>query len=293
MSRVVGTLHDALDAARRTLVASGLPDVYATVDVDVLARHVLGWDRARLLVERRSPAPRGFADALSPLVARRAAREPVAYITGRREFWGLDFEVTPDVLIPRPETEAVVEEALAVLSRDLADAPHPRVFDVCTGSGCVAIAIAANDPRPTIVASDVSARALSMAARNAARLAPNRVRFAAGDLLAPFAAPTPFVDVLTSNPPYVPTRATNVMLDVERHEPSFALYGGVDGLTMLRRLATDAARVVRPGGWWISEFGDGQESDVVALVESIGAWSVLRVRDDLQGIPRVIVSRRN
>lgn len=289
------TLHDVLERARRELTASGLPDVYAAVDVEVLARHVLGWDRATLLMARRSPAPDEFAAALAPLVARRAAREPVAYITGRREFWGLDFEVTPDVLIPRPETENVVEEALAILAGAGGREPGahgPTVLDVGTGSGCLAIAVAVGTPRATVVATDVSLRALKIAARNAARLAPGRLRFVAGDLLAPFVTDAPFVDVLVSNPPYVPRAATNVMLDVERHEPPTALYGGVDGLRDLRRLAVEAARVVRAGGWWVSEFGDGQEEDMRAIVDAAGAWSITKVRDDLQGIARVIVAQR-
>ena len=120
--------------------------------------------------------------------------------------------------------------------------------------------------------------ALRVAARNASRLAPGRVRFVAADLLAPFVSDAPFVDVLVSNPPYVPRSATNVMVD--------------DGLVFLRRLAVGAARIVRPGGWWISEFGDGQEEDVRAIVTATGAWSILRVRDDLQGIARVIVAQR-
>jgi release factor glutamine methyltransferase len=284
------TLHDVLDAARRELNAAGLADVYATVDVEVLARHVLGWDRAALLIARRSPAPEGLAHALAPLIARRAAREPVAYITGHREFWGLDFEVTPDVLVPRPETESVVEEALEILARFPASL---FLLDVGTGSGCLAVAIAAATPHVSVTATDVSTGALRVAARNAARLAPGRVRFVAADLLAPFVSDAPFVDVLVSNPPYVPRSATNVMVDVERHEPSTALYGGDDGLVFLRRLAVGAARIVRPGGWWISEFGDGQEEDVRAIVTATGAWSILRVRDDLQGIARVIVARRN
>ena len=108
---------------------------------------------------------------------------------------------------------------------------------------------------------------------------------------APF-APAPYFDLLVSNPPYVPAGATNVMVDVERHEPATALYGGADGLGPITRLAVDAARVVRPGGWWISEFGDGQEEPVVAALDAARAWSVLRVRDDLQGIARVIVAQR-
>lgn len=296
MSATTDTLHDVLVRGRRQLMAGGLGAQTADVDVEVLARHVLAWDRATLLVRRREPAPDGFEASLDTLLARRATREPVAYITGHREFWGLDFEVSADVLVPRPETENVVEEALSVLDEmtgiGAGPAAGPRILDVGTGSGCLAVSLATHVPAATVVATDVSLRALRVAQRNARRLGAGHVRFVAGDLLQPFSHAGPWIDLLVSNPPYVPRAATNVMLDVERHEPSTALFGGPDGLKHVRRLVSDAARVVRPGGWLIFEFGDGQEDDVVAVVEATTHWSIDHVRADLQQIPRVIVARR-
>lgn len=293
MTNNPSTLHDVLIRGRGELVAAGVMASAAEVDVDVLARHVLHWDRATLLVRRREQAPEGLEAALAPLLARRATHEPVAYITGHREFWGLDFEVTADVLVPRPETESVVEEALTVL-RGLRNAGSPlRVLDLGTGSGCLAISIAANIADAYVVASDVSVRALRVARRNGVRLGADRVRFVAGDWLTPFRGSEPWVDVLVSNPPYVPRGAPNLMPDVERHEPAVALFGGPDGLAHVRRLVVDTARVVRPGGWLIFEFGDGQEDAVREVVDASGHWSIERVCDDLQGIARVVVARRN
>jgi release factor glutamine methyltransferase len=286
----IDTLHDVLARGRGRLIAGGTSAQTADIDVDVLARHLLGWDRATLLVRRRDAVPDGFEASLSTLLARRLTREPVAYITGHREFWGLDFEVTADVLVPRPETETVVEEALAVPGiRD--PRSRLRILDVGTGSGCVAISIAAHAPDAQVMATDLSTRALRVAQHNATRLVPGRIRFVAGDLLAPFSA-SAAIDLLVSNPPYVPRGASNVMLDVARHEPSLALFGGPDGLAQVRRLVRDAATVVRSGGWLIFEFGDGQDDEVSDIVSASGAWSITRVRADLQQIPRVLVARR-
>jgi release factor glutamine methyltransferase len=305
------SLHDVLAQSRRRLVAAGLMESGAEADVDVLARHVLGWDRATLLVRRRDPAPEGFEAAIDTLVARRATREPVAYLTGHREFWGLDFEVTSDVLVPRPETELIVEEALAAVrggglqradgerrERGGLQAPGSglrdlRVLDVGTGSGCVAVAIASEIEEVSIVATDISVAALRVAQRNARRLGvADRVRFVAGDLMAPLRRSTPWVDLLVSNPPYVPRASQLVMPDVLRFEPATALFGGVDGLSYMARLVVEAASLVRPGGLLIFEFGDGQGDLAEALVHNAGVWSIERVRDDLQGIPRTCVARR-
>ncbi len=174
-------LHDVLAAAVRRLRDAGLDAGDASADVDVLARHVLGWTRARLLAHRRDPAPPAFVERLAALVERRVDRLPVAYLTGTREFYGLDLEVTPDVLIPRPETELAVDAALAALPPAGSGA---RVVDVGTGSGCIAIAIAVTRPDARIVALDRSKPALAVARRNARRHGVgDRVALVAGDLL--------------------------------------------------------------------------------------------------------------
>lgn len=280
------TIHDHVRRAADELAGAGIGGERAAFDAEVLARHALGWDRARYLAERRGEAPAGFAVRFEGLVGRRRLREPVAYITGTREFWGLEFEVTPDVLIPRPESELIVEQALAAR----AGAPPRRVVDVGTGSGCLAIALAREWPDARVTATDVSRTALVVARRNAARhgVLP-RLRFVQADLLDGVA---PEADVIVSNPPYVASLAAPSLLpDVRDHEPSVALFGGPAGLDVIERLLAQAARGLRPGGVLLWEFGYDHEDHVRALIAR-GGWHLDRIGEDLQGIPRVAVVRR-
>lgn len=282
-------LHDVLAAAARRLRDAGLDADAASADVDVLARYVLGWPRARLLVHRRDPAPAAFVERLAALVDRRADRVPVAYLTGTREFYGLDIEVTPDVLIPRPETELAVEATLAALPPPGAGA---RVVDVGTGSGCIAIAIAVTRPDAAVVAVDRSRPALAVARRNARRHGVReRVALVAGDLLTAL-GPRAVVDVVVSNPPYIPDHGTDVAVDVARHEPAAALYAGRDGLDAVRRLIADTARVLRPGGRLVVEIGAGQADAVATAAAQDGGWTAASFLQDLQGIRRVALLSR-
>jgi release factor glutamine methyltransferase len=282
-------LHDVLSAAARRLCDAGLPPADAAADVDVLARHVLGWNRARLLAHRRDAVPAAFIEPFAALIDRRADRVPVAYLTGTREFYGLDFEVTPDVLIPRPETELAVEAALEALA---APESGGRAVDVGTGSGCIAIAIAATRPDTAVVALDRSRAALAVARRNAGRHGvADRVALVAGDLLTGLSGRRP-VDVVVSNPPYVPDHSADVAPDVARHEPASALYAGPDGLDVVRRLIADGARVLRPGGRLILEIGAGQAEAVAAAAAAHRVWQTTRFHHDLQGIARVAVLAR-
>jgi release factor glutamine methyltransferase len=278
------SLQDQVAEARRALVDAGIPAEGARLDAEVLARHVLGWDRAALLARGREPGPADFGPRFEALVARRAAREPVAMIVGQREFWGLDFEVTPDVLIPRPETEFIVEVALEQARRSAVG----RLVDVGTGSGCLSVALALELPQARVVATDVSDRALTVARRNAARhRVDGRIAFVRTDLLAGVGIQA---DLIVSNPPYVPSGAS-LQPEVGRHEPAQALFGGGDGLDVMRRLLAAAPRNLAPGGHLVVEFGDGQEADFRVLCEETG-WRVVDVRDDLQGIPRVALLER-
>ena len=229
------TLRERIAHARDTLAAAGIPAEEAAFDAGLLARHALGWDRARIVVEGRDRVPPGFDERYDPLVARRAAREPIAYITGHREFWGLDFEVTPDVLIPRSETELIIEEAIAAF----AEQPPGRIVDVGTGSGCLVIPLALQFPKSDLVATDISARALEVARRNAVRHGvANRIALLEADLLPPLQS----IDLIVSNPPYVAeASAPSLPLEVRGHEPHAALFGGTDGLDTYRRLLPEAA----------------------------------------------------
>lgn len=282
-------LHDVLSAAAARLRDIGLGADSAAADVDVLARHVLGWDRARLLAHRRDAVPASFVEPFDALVDRRADRVPVAYLTGSREFYGLDFEVTADVLIPRPETELAVDAALEALALP---GSHGRAVDVGTGSGCIAVALAVTRPDAVVVATDRSRPALAVARRNAQRHGvAGRIAMVAGDL-ATALAPRQMADVLVSNPPYVPDGSPDVAVDVARHEPASALYAGPDGLDVVRRLIRDAAGLVRPGGRLIMEIGVGQAETVAAEAAASGSWTAAVFRMDLQGIARIAILSR-
>ena len=283
----MASVHERLVEARRILTAAGIDDGEAALDAEVLARHVLGWDRAALVARWREAAPAGFEHRFDPLIARRAAREPVAYITGHREFWGLDFEVTPDVLIPRPETELIVEEALRFAQEVQ---PPGEIVDVGTGSGCIAIALAREFPSARVTATDISPAALGVAARNAERLGVSpRLTLVRSNLLEQV---TTVADLIVSNPPYVPDGDAPRLQPEVHYEPAAALFGGrADGLDLVRRLLASAAASLSGRGRLIIEFGFGQESPLRAAAREAG-WPAVRVCNDLQGIPRVAVLGR-
>jgi release factor glutamine methyltransferase len=268
------------------LTAAGISQNDAALDAEVLARHVLCWDRATLLARGRDQAPPGFETAFSGVIERRIRREPVAQIVGHREFWGLEFDVTPDVLIPRPETELLVEEAIAFGRERSCRA----VVDVGTGSGSVAVSIACELPDAHVTATDCSERALRVARRNAIRHGvADRMTFVTTDLLAGLEGS---FDLIVSNPPYIPDGdAETLQPEVVRFEPHPALFGGPDGLSVIRRLLEDASQRLATGGRVILEFGAGQEDDIRRIATE-SRWRVIQIRDDLQRIPRTAVLER-
>ena len=278
------TLHDTLAQARSLLVAAGIGAEEAAVDVDLYARTILGWDRARLITRLQAATPSELEPRFSEWITRRARREPSAYIVGTREFWGLDFEVCPAVLIPRPETEFIVEEAVMRLR----DAVAPRVVDVGTGSGCIAIAIAHELPRARVTATDISGVALEVARRNAARNGvADRVEFVETSYLDNVSGP---FDAIVSNPPYVKER-DRALVDraVVKYEPHVALFGGEDGLSGVRAVLDAAGSRLAPGGFVIFEFGLGQDDEVREVVAGYPRYRVLYIKEDLLGIPRTAV----
>jgi len=281
-------LRAAIQQARERLIAAGIDADEAGLDAELLARHVLGWERATLVARLSEPVPLTFDAAFVPLVDRRRRREPMAYILGVQEFWGRDFRVAPGVLIPRPETELLVEEALG-WAREHAPGGPPSLVDVGTGSGCVAVTLALELPRSTVAATDLSAAALEIAGDNARRLGA-AVRFERGSLLTGVAGP---LDVIVSNPPYV-ARADYLALqpEVRLFEPELALVGGVDGLEVIRRLVVEAERALRPGGRLLMEIGYGQAAAAARIVTDTERLTVLRIRNDLQGTPRTVVAVR-
>ena len=295
------TLHRRIRDARRRLEQAGIGPAEAAIDADVLARHALGgWERGQLLVRQHDGCPAGFAGVFEALVRRREGREPTGYIIGHREFWSLDIEVGPGVLVPRPETEFLVEETLSRLSQApaasgaLAGAgavPRARIADVGTGSGCISVAIARWLPAADVVAIDASEEALAVARRNVQRHeVSRRVRLLRADLLAGVAGP---FDAVVSNPPYVPAPdLAGLQPEVRDHEPLAALVAGDDGLGVIRRLVPEAAAVLRPGGWLLFEFGFGQADGVRAIIAAEPRLELVELKPDLAGIPRVAVVRK-
>ncbi|HTI37275.1 MAG TPA: peptide chain release factor N(5)-glutamine methyltransferase [Vicinamibacterales bacterium] len=276
------TLAERLAAARTRLSAAGISSREAANDAELLARHALHWDRARIFASLRDPVPPDLDPAYENLIARRATREPASQIIGVREFFGREFEVGRDVLTPRPETELIVEEAVA----QFPDHQAPLLIaDVGTGSGCLAITLALEFPRARIVATDISAAALDVARRNAARHdVLNRIDFVHRSGVAPAQG----LDLVVSNPPYVPaTAAPALPPEVRDYEPPEALFGGEDGLSVYRLLLEGARDVVAPRGRMILELGYDQVESVSRMAERDG-WAVVGERQDLQGITRVL-----
>jgi release factor glutamine methyltransferase len=282
------SIHVRVAAARQRLRDAGISRTESDLDARLLAQHVLGWTAERFLTDASAREPDGFTLQYESLVARRATREPLAYIVGVREFWGLELEVTPHVLIPRPATEIIVEATLE-LFRDR-NAPL-AVADVCTGCGCVAVAIAHERPAATVVATDISEEALEVARRNAVRHGVgNRVTFCHGDLLAGIERQ---LDVIVANPPYVVDGAAPALQpEVRDYEPAVALFGGTEGFDLVTRLVAEAPSRLRIGGYIVFEFGLGQDVEVEDLLERTPQLALVELRRDLQGIARTAIAQR-
>ena len=263
------------EAATHLLPATDTP----RLEAEVLLGHVMGVSRATLLAHPERLVTSDQESRYTELIARRAAHYPLPYLTGRSEFYGLDFLVTPEVLIPRPETELLV---------DLALARRPAsVVDVGTGSGCVAIALAVHLPRALVYAIDASAAALAVARLNADRHGvAGRVQLMAGDLLTPRPR---LVDLIVSNPPYVAADEWAALpVSVRDHEPRLALDGGTDGLVIIQRLLSEAPAVLRPGGVLLIEIGARQGDAASYLALTAFPGSTVRVHADLAGHDRVL-----
>jgi release factor glutamine methyltransferase len=282
------SLHEKLAAARAQLVSAGIPPAEAAVDVPLFACTILGWDRVRLLTERAVAPPASLEPRFSQWVARRIAREPAAYIVGVREFWGIDFAVTPAVLIPRPETEFIVEEALEILNSFAIEAP--KVADIGTGCGNIAISLAHELGGVRITATDVSREALAIACGNAERYkVDDRINFVETSYLDDV---DDTFDLIAANPPYVKEADKPGLAADVRHEPDVALFGGSSGLRNVEGVLDTAVAKLPRGGWLVMEFGYGQENDVRRLLAARPALRLERVRADLQGIPRTAVIER-
>ena len=259
--------------------------VLADVDADALLLHVLGKPHSWLFAHADDPVDAEAATRYAALLQRRREGEPVAYLTGSRGFWTLELAVTSATLIPRSETELLVEHALARIPEDAA----VRVADLGTGSGAIALAIASERPRAHVIATDASADALVVARGNAQRNAIGNVEFRHGDWLAPLLGER--MDVIVSNPPYIADGDPHLAQGDLRFEPALALSCGVDGLDAIRRIVIAAPACLRPGGWLMLEHGFDQGPAVRTLLRDAGFHGVKTVRDlesrDRLGLGRI------
>jgi release factor glutamine methyltransferase len=259
------------------------------LSADLLLGFTLGWNRVRIISHTEQPIAEDLWNHYKDLVARHASGEPLHYITGEREFYGLSFRVTPAVLIPRPETEVLVEKSVELM-RSLSS--PVRFVDVGAGSGCIAVSIAHAVPSAIGWAVDISGDALEIARKNAVRHGvADRIQLVRGDLLECF-PPEPRFNFVLSNPPYVPLQEyDNLPLDVRDFEPHLALFGGESGLEIYSRLIPGVPSLLVPGGYLLVESGAGQAEQIRKLAEKAGL-SVEIILKDLQGIPRCLVARK-
>jgi release factor glutamine methyltransferase len=278
-------LRLALHSATAQLAAAGIEQ--PRISAEVLVFHVLGCDRAYLFAHPERELSAADRSRYEALIVRRAEGEPLQYLTGHQEFWKADFLVSPAVLIPRPETEHIIEVVLDLV-RHFALGPRLKLIDVGTGSGAIAISLARELPQAEVYAVDLSPAALEMARTNADRLAA-RVQFARSDVLADIVRDSSF-DFVVSNPPYVGLNEADKVQEVVKHyEPHIAVFAGDEGLDVIRRLIPQAHEALRPGGWLLMEIGYSMSQAVMALLT---AWHNVHCVADLAGIPRVIVARK-
>jgi release factor glutamine methyltransferase len=275
------TLREWLGKGEQQLGASPHPD-RARRDTETLLLHLVGKNHAWLMAHLDEDFAGCVAIRFASLLDRRLRGEPIQYITGETDFYGLPFKVTPDVLIPRPETEHLVEKAIQLARLNVA----PRIVDLCTGSGAIAIALASALPTAGITATDLSHAPLSIARENSRRNGVEpRIRFLQGDLLDPVASER--FDLVVANPPYVPTiERESMSVEVRDHEPALALFAGMDGLDIYRRLIPAAPSVLVPGGFLVLEIGYGQARAVEGLLVA-ARFQQIEFMPDLQGILRV------
>jgi release factor glutamine methyltransferase len=279
----------AIVEAAQILRQAGVPE--ARREAASLLEHITGRDRTFLITHAETALSLPDVRRLRNLVERRASGEPLQYIRGHQEFYGLDFEVTPDVLIPRPETELLVETALELL--DKTAGPSPLICDVGTGSGCIPIAILHERPMAQAIGLDISVPALRVAARNGARHdVHERLALVATDCLAALDPQRARFHMIVSNPPYVAEDAlSGLQREVRDHEPRLALTPGGDGLSIIRRLIEDAPSFLDSCGHLLMEIGYDQHEAVGNLVDP-QVWQLLDIHKDLQGIPRIVALRK-
>ncbi len=261
------------------------------LDAEVLLAETLATDRVGLYTHFDQPLQPDELARFKELIRRRLRREPVAYILGRKEFWSLPLRVTPEVLIPRPETETLVAEALKILAP--ADGKDFRILEIGTGSGAISIALAKELPAATVVATDLSPKALAVAEENARRIGVReRLQLLPGNLFDPVEKRDAF-DLIVTNPPYIPRgQFALLMPEIRDYEPRVALDGGKDGLDFFRRVLPAVDEYLRPGGWFLAEMGAGQGPQILKIAEKNPGLDCFAFAKDLGGINRVFKARK-
>jgi release factor glutamine methyltransferase len=289
-------LKQAVDAAYRRFVENDVPS--PRLNAELLMMFVLGRERSYLYAHPERELSQPEQEEYEEVTGERARGCPTQYITGHQEFWGLDLMVSPAVLIPRPETEHVVETTLELVQNyyhehQSSDLGRIRILDVGAGSGAIALALASELPQAEVHGCDISEEALEMARINAARLGlGSRVLFRKSDLLEVYAGDGPF-DFVVANPPYVgESEADKVQKQVREFEPKIAVFCGPEGMDVYRRLMPQARGALRTGGWLVVEIGYSTEEKVKALLTAESGWAQVQTTADLQGIPRVIAAQR-
>lgn len=258
------------------------------LDAEILLAHARGCQRIQLYTQFDDPLSDAQRTTMRELVQRRAKAEPVAYLVGMREFFSLSFKVTSDVLIPRPDTESLVMEILDGIKGQ----ESPQILDLCTGSGCVAVAVAKNNKSAMVTATDISPAAIAIAGNNAERhQVSDRIEFLESDLFAAISPQTKF-DVIASNPPYIPSAEIDQLdPEVSKHEPRLALDGGADGLDILRRIIEAAPAFAKPDALLLMEFTPEQADALKAIAMQHPAYSDVAIQKDLGHRPRVLKAR--
>ncbi len=292
MAQTVWTILGLIRWADERFRKEGLPT--PRLDAEILLAESLGTDRVGLYTHFDQPLKSDELARFKTLLLRRLRREPVAYILGRKEFWSLPFKVSRDVLIPRPETEILVSEALKIISER--NVTFPRILEIGTGSGAIAVALAKEVKKSFLVATDISRDALILAKENARSAGvQDQIEFVIGDLFGPLRPPRekePF-DLILSNPPYIVRRKICTLAkEVKDYEPTIALDGGRDGLAFYRRIIPEAHSYLRAGGWLLLEVALGQGPEVSEWIEGEGHFFKPECVPDLSGIGRVVKAQK-
>ncbi len=292
MNKAQSTVKTALRWGRDRLKLSGSDT--PRLDAEIILAETMSVDRDKLLIYYDTVLSKEESDTYINYVERRVQREPVAYITGYKEFWSLRFNITRDVLIPRPETEIVVEETLKEYAARSSSINSPVILELGTGSGVISVALAREVKSALIIANDISLNIIKIAKENAFQHnTDSHIVYFVGNYLNAVANHNAYFDFIISNPPYLSESDwENAQSEIKSYEPSDSLVGGKDGLLFYRAIAPDINRLLKPDGWLILEIGSEQSEDVITIIEKSGIYKKVELINDLSGMPRVVKAQK-